>query len=160
MVCVCVCSVWRIFLWADQPIRKYIQTGIAQEDSKTSANVTLSVTTPTKSFLVRQLGCSWIGDPRGIRRGSAGDPRGIRVRFGGSATFSRTSGPRFGGIHPRPLRPFIILKRDRRQHGAPWGLGDEGRGLALCSKILGAHVLGAIATIGKGVTKTFRGIDS
>ena len=51
----------------------------------------------------------------GIRGGSAGDPLGIRggsaQGLRGSVQFWNAFGPRFGGIHPRPLRAFIILKR-------------------------------------------------
>ena len=42
--------------------------------------------------------------------GSAGDPRGIRALFGGSASSAVCFGVGFGGIRPRPLSPFIILK--------------------------------------------------
>ena len=46
----------------------------------------------------------------GSAGGSAGDPRGIRSGFRGSVQFWKAFGPRFGGIHPRQLRAFIILK--------------------------------------------------
>ena len=51
-----------------------------------------------------------LGDPRGIRGGSAGDPRGIRAWFGGSAPVAVCSRLGFGGIRLRPLSPYIILK--------------------------------------------------
>ena len=77
--------------------------------------------------------CSYnVGDPQGIRGGSwlfsgyqrflhnafglpfrtytVGDPRGIRALFGGSASSAVCFGVGFGGIRPRALSPFIILK--------------------------------------------------
>ena len=39
-------------------------------------------------------------------------------------------GPRFGGIRPRPLRSFIILKKEREMQGVfggTMGLGTEAR---------------------------------
>ena len=104
-----------------------------------------------------------MGDPKGIRWGSSGDPHANRGIRNGIAS----ARPTFWGDPSERTAAFYNIKKGQKAawavgmwDGAPWGLGDEGRGLALCSKILGAHVLGAIATIGKGVTKTFRGIDS
>ena len=70
------------------------------------------------------------GGPRGIRGGirggSGGDPQGIRMRFRGSATVSQTFCPRFGGIRPRELRSFIILKKG--SHNAAWAMDRAQRG--------------------------------
>ena len=68
----------------------------------------------------------------GDSRGFAGDSRGIRRHIGGFAMFSMTLGPRFGGIRPRQLRSFIILKKGKEDAWgvwAPMGLGYRGEAL-------------------------------
>ena len=95
-VCACVVvrwanigrAVWIIFLWADQPIRKYIQTGEHCPGRDAPAGP-LEAPGGAMGGEHWELGGRFLsGDPRGIRGGSAGDPRGIRMRFGGSAMFS------------------------------------------------------------------------
>ena len=60
------------------------------------------------------LGVFLVGDPVGIRWGSAGDPRGIRAVNWGIHTFCHARGLGFEGDPVTPLNAFIILKREIR----------------------------------------------
>ena len=59
-----------------------------------------------------------VGDPVGIRWGSAGDPRGIRAVNWGIHTFCHARGLGFERDLVEPLNAFIILKRGIRGLGS------------------------------------------
>ena len=48
----------------------------------------------------------------GFAGGFAGDSQGVRLLLRGIRLETNALGPRFGGIRSRPLKPFIILKKE------------------------------------------------